>query len=149
MKLKKQLKVKSFRNKWEKLLLNFQLSNAQINSYIRDCFRDASITYAQYLVLKILKTANGPVNMLYIKKRIVENDSDISRLIVRLKTLGYVDKKPNPADKRHSEITITPEGLEQVELMNQTIHSIDEVFFNLSAKEVKQLNALLDKIRIT
>ena len=85
---------------------------------------------------------------MYIKKRIVENDSDISRLIVRLKTLGYVDKKPNPTDKRHSEITITPEGLEQVELMNQTIHSIDEVFFNLSAKEVKQLNLLLDKIRV-
>ena len=148
MKLKKRLKVKSFRNKWEKLLFNFQTSNAKINSYVRDCFREAPITYPQYLVLKILNSANKPVNMLYIKERIIENDSDISRLIVRLKDMGFVDKKPSPTDKRHAEITLTPEGLQQLEIMNQSIHSIDEVFFNLSSKEVKQLNMLLDKIRI-
>lgn len=148
MKLKKQLKVKSFRNKWEKTLFNFQLSNAKINSYIRDCFRDAPITYTQYLVLKMLKAAESPVNMLYIKERIIENDADISRLIVRLKDMGLVDKKPSPADKRHAEISITLYGSEQVDEMNRTIHSIDEVFFNLSAKEVKQLNQLLDKVRL-
>lgn len=148
MKLKKQLKVKSFRNKWEKLLLNFQSCNATINRYILDCFREAPITYSQYLVLKILAAADKPVNMLYIKERLIENDADISRLIVRLKDMKLVSKKPNPTDKRHAEISITAEGIEQLKEINQSIHSIDEVFFNLSAKEVKQLNALLDKVRM-
>lgn len=147
MKVKKVLKVDSFRNKWEKLLFNFQLANSNVNTYIRDCFRDSDITYAQYLVLKILVPCNDPVNVSYIKERILEKDSDVSRLVQRLVDLGLVTKTLNPSDKRHSEIAITAKGLEQFNQIESEIHSIDEVFFNLSPKEVKLLNELLDKIR--
>jgi DNA-binding MarR family transcriptional regulator len=148
MKLKKQLKVKFFRNKWEKTLLNFQLCNSNINAYIRDCFRESPITYTQYLVLKILQSAGEPVNMLFLKERLVDNDSDMSRLITRLQDMGLVTKKPNASDKRHSDIDITKAGIMQLEEINEGIHAIDEVFFNLSTKEVKQLNTLLDKVRL-
>ena len=148
MKLKKQLKVRTFRNKWEKLLLNFQLSNSNINAYIKDCFRDAPITYTQYTILNIITTADKPVNQLYIKKRIVDKDSDVSRLIARMLQLGIIVKKPNKEDKRHAEISVTPLGEQHPLDIKEKIHSVDKVFFNLSKKEVKQLNDLLDKVRL-
>ncbi|MFT5511770.1 MAG: DNA-binding MarR family transcriptional regulator [Bacteroidia bacterium] len=149
MKLKKQLKVKSFRNKWEKLLLNFQLCNTNINAYIRDCFREAPITYSQYTILNIITSAEEPVNQLYIKKRIIEHDSDVSRLIARMIQIGVISKKPSKLDKRHAEISITAYGQQQLLEIKEKIHSVDEVFFNLSGKEVKQLNELLDKVRLS
>jgi len=146
-KLKKVLRVDSFRNKWEKVLFNFQLANANVNKHIRDTFRNLEITYTQYLALKIVSEAEGPVNNAYIKKRIIDNDSDVSRLVNRLIQLGFLSKQAREDDKRHSEISITESGLEQVARVKKSMHSVDEVFYNLSAKEVKQLNLLLDKIR--
>lgn len=148
MKLKKLLKVKSFRNKWEKLLFNFQLANANLNQHVRDCFRDSMVTYQQYLVLKIIAQAeDDAVNNSYIKDRVVDKDSDISRLITRLQDLNLVRKSINASDKRHSEIRLTEEGLKVYQEIEDRVHTIDEVFFNLSSKEVKVLNGLLDKIR--
>lgn len=147
MKLKKFLKVKVFRNKWEKLLFNFQLANSNINTHIRDCFRDMEITYQQYLVLKIISEAEDGVNNAYIKERIIDRDSDVSRLLARLQQLDLVKKSINASDKRHSEIRLTPKGEQTFNEVNTRIYSVDEVFFNLSSKEVKELNALLDKIR--
>lgn len=136
-----------FRNKWEKLLFNFQLANSNINTHIRDCFRDMEITYQQYLVLKIISEAEDGVNNAYIKERIIDRDSDVSRLLARLQQLDLVKKSINASDKRHSEIRLTPKGEQTFNEVNTRIYSVDEVFFNLSSKEVKELNALLDKIR--
>ncbi len=147
MKLKKALKVKGFRNKWEKLFFNFQLTNVTINKFVRDCFRESSITYSQYMVLKILNDCEEPVNILYIKDRFIESDSDISRLVRRLVDLNLVSKTASPTDRRHSEISITVTGQEQFKDVQTRIHAIDEAFFNLNSKEVNQLNELLDKIR--
>ncbi len=147
MKLKKRLKVKEFRNKWEKLLFNFQLASSNINQHIRDCFRDAEITYQQYTVLKIINEADDVVNNSYIKRRVVDKDSDVSRLIKRLHDLKLITKSINASDKRHSEIRLSYDGKKALKLIEDRIHAVDEVFYNLSSKEVKQLNDLLDKVR--
>ncbi len=147
MKLKKLLKVKAFRNKWEKLLFNFQLANSNVNNHIRDCFRDSTVTYQQYLVLKIVYLADDAVNNSYIKERILDKDSDVSRLLKRLQDLKLVRKSINSSDKRHSEIRLTDEGAQVYKEIELKIHTVDEAFFNLSGKEVKILNGLLDKIR--
>ncbi|MBO6517612.1 MAG: MarR family transcriptional regulator [Bacteroidia bacterium] len=147
MKLKKLLKVKAFRNKWEKLLFNFQLANSNVNQHIRDCFRGSEVTYQQYLVLKIVFEADDAVNNSYIKQRILDRDSDVSRLLKRLLDMGLIRKSINASDKRHAEIRLTEKGVATYEEIAARIHTIDEVFFNLSSKEVKALNMLLDKIR--
>ena len=148
MKLKKLLKVKAFRNKWEKLLFNFQLANANINSHIRDSFKGTGVTYQQYLALKIIAQADGDVvNNSYIKRRMLDKDSDVSRLVQRLTDMKLVSKSIRATDKRHAEIRLTTSGLEKYQEIEDRIHQVDEVFFNLSSKEVKTLNDLLDKIR--
>ena len=147
MKLKKRLKVKEFRNKWEKLLFNFHLASSNINQHIRDCFRDAEITYQQYLVLKIIDSADDVVNNSYIKARVIDKDSDVSRLIKRLLDLNLITKSINATDKRHSEIRLSNDGQNALQQIEERIHAVDEVFYNLSSKEVKQLNELLDKVR--
>ena len=147
MKVKKVLQLDNFRNRWEKLFFNFQLTQSNINRYVKNCFKNAPITYQQYMVLSILSGANEPVNQAYVKERIVDKDSDVSRLIGRLVQLGYITKKLRPDDKRHALIELSDSGRAVHEQMLGQIHTIDEVFFNLSRAEVKQLNAILDKIR--
>ncbi|MCB9262149.1 MAG: hypothetical protein H6607_07220 [Flavobacteriales bacterium] len=147
MKLKKQLGIVKFRNKWEKTLLNFQLANARINLQIRDCFRDETITYNQYQVLKIVANSKQPATNTSIKNSIIDNDSDVSRLVSRLISMKLLSKTVDKDDKRFAHISLTQTGKETLQNIESKIHSLDEVFFNLSTKEATALNNLLSKIR--
>jgi len=148
MKLKKVLRKKSFRTSWEKLMLNFQLTNVRLNEHLKRFFADHGITYQQYNVLQVIaQSKKGKVNSLYIKSRIVEKDADVSRLLSRLVVRGLVIKTPKPTDKRQSLIELSEEGLALMESIEADIHLLDRFFYNLSRKEVKQLNGMLDRIR--
>jgi len=148
MKLKKVLRKKSFRTSWEKLMLNFQLTNVRLNEHLKNFFADHGITYQQYNVLRVIAQSKaGKVNSLYIKSRIVEKDADVSRLLSRLVTRGLVVKTPKPTDKRQSLIELSEEGVALMEKIESDIHMLDRFFYDLSRKEVKLLNGMLDRIR--
>lgn len=148
MKLKKELKIKEFRNNWEKLLLNFQLTDIKINTHLRESFKKFGITYQQYNVLRVISASKkGIVSNNYIKERMVQKDADISRLIVRLVSQGFVQKTPKKTDRRQSEVSLTEKGIELLASIEKEIHIVDRFFYDLSKKEAKTLNLILDKIR--
>jgi DNA-binding MarR family transcriptional regulator len=58
----------------------------------------------------------------------------IGRLIDELEELGYVERRPDPADRRAKLIFPTPRGLEQVRLG-------DEVVAEIEARHAKEVGA--------
>jgi DNA-binding MarR family transcriptional regulator len=60
-----------------------------------------------------------------------------------------VAKKPNRADKRLVDITITEAGLSQLQQLDERNNETDAIVSNLSKEEAVQLSSLLDKIRGT
>lgn len=147
VKIKKALGVDSFRNDWEKTTLNLQFTVNWLNQQMRSIYSDLQITYQQAQVLKIIGSSADAVNIETIKAKVTEKDADMSRMIQRLLQMKLITKRIKRTDRRQSEILLNETGrklLEQIEIKQM---EADKLLFNLSKKQLKQLNQLLDIVR--
>jgi DNA-binding MarR family transcriptional regulator len=107
------------------------------------------ITEQQYNVLRILRgfRSEAPLSIGFIKERMLDRDSDVSRLVDRLFNNGLVLRNEDKDDRRKKSVEITEKGLTLLNNMLQVELEGDKLLQNLTLEEVKQLNTLLDKIR--
>jgi DNA-binding MarR family transcriptional regulator len=107
------------------------------------------ITEQQYNVLRILRgfRSEAPLSIGFIKERMLDRDSDVSRLVDRLFNNGLVLRNEDKDDRRKKSVEITEKGLTLLNNMLQVELEGDKLLQNLNLEEVNQLNSLLDKIR--
>lgn len=147
-KLKTLLQVDGFRNDWEELQLNLMYSYHWLSGHLRTLYKDLEITPQQFQVLKIISGASPePVSIEWIKARVIEKDADMSRMINRLSAQKLIKRQVKRTDRRASEITLTELGTQLLDSAADFQQKSDQLFYNLSKKEAKQLNKLLNKIR--
>jgi MarR family transcriptional regulator, multiple gene regulator MgrA len=136
---------KPIENPYIEASIGIKLLNAQINHRQQELLEPYGITPTQFNVLRILRgQAPNACNLIVIKERIVGNNSDISRLIERLRKAGLVERVPNEADRRSVDVTITQRGLDMLERLKPLI---DEGWDlpNLTCDEARQLVVLIEK----
>ncbi len=138
-----------FRNEYHRGIINLIYTVNQLNYDFMQSLKKHKLTEAQYNVLRILRgfRSEGPLSIGFIKERMLDKNSDVSRIVDKLLEKGLVDRKENSIDRRQKDITITEKGLELLSQMDECEKKIDTLLQNLTVDEVKQLNALLDKIR--
>jgi len=107
------------------------------------------LTEQQYNILRVLRAASPDkhVSVNYLKERMLDKKSDVSRIVDRLFEKGYLKRKENPLDRRQKDISIAEKGLTLLEKMYGCEKSSDELLNKLTIEEVKELNKLLNKIR--
>ncbi|MBB5777211.1 MarR family winged helix-turn-helix transcriptional regulator [Nonomuraea jabiensis] len=99
-----------------------------------------------YAALVALREA-GPVSQAELSRRTGIYRSDMVAVINELAERGFVERTPDPADRRRNVITITPEGIEQVRRLQTLIADLqDELFAPLSQPEREQLSGLLTRL---
>lgn len=106
------------------------------------------ITHQQVIVLKILKEqypSNSTLNS--IRAKIVDQMTDVSRIVDRLILKGYVVKRTNSYDKRAAAVIITEKGLSLLKKINREVNYSSLLSERLTAEEASQLNVLLAKVR--
>jgi DNA-binding MarR family transcriptional regulator len=64
---------------------------------------------AGYLVLRTLE-ASGPLSTKALATALNLDASTVTRQITALESAGFVERRPDPIDRRSSAITLTPEG---------------------------------------
>lgn len=114
----------------------------------QDFFAPYGITPPQYNTLRILRGQYPKVcNLNVVKERIVDKNSDVSRLIERLRIGGFVTRVPNEKDRRAVDILITEKG---INLLKELDDKVDSVWHldTLSDEEAAQISALLEKILV-
>lgn len=72
--------------------------------------------------------------------------SDASRIVDKLISKGFVERKENKNDRRNVELLITEDGLKLLESLDYIDTSFEQLFKNLNKSEIEQLNKLLDKL---
>jgi len=77
----------------------------------------------------------------------LDNSSDVSRIVDKLVLKNYVKRTENEHDRRQKSILISEKGLELLDKMYSCEMKADTLLKNLSEDEVNELNRLLDKIR--
>ena len=128
--------------------MNIQFTAGWLGSQHTKTLRFFGISSQQYNVLRILKGQYPkPASLVLIRERMLDKESNASRLIDKLVIAEYVERIQCPNDRRQVEITITEKGIELLDKMNPKIDEISNCMKSLSEKEAETLNNLLDKLR--
>ncbi|MES2388380.1 MAG: MarR family transcriptional regulator [Bacteroidota bacterium] len=149
MELEKEIhQSKKFLHEKEKAAVNLMYTSNRHSEQMNEVFRRHSISSQQYNILRILKGQYPvPVSVKTIKERMLDRMSDVSRLVERLNTKGYILRKECPEDRRNVDILISDAGLEQLDIITPEVHARIEEVINLNTEELATLNFLLDKLR--
>jgi len=117
-----------FRNEYHKGLINLTYTAKQLSYEFFQSLKKYGLAEQQYNVLRILRgfRSEAPLSVGFIKERMLDKDSDVSRIIDRLFEKGFLNRTENPNDRRQKSDT----------LLN-----------NLTPEEINELNRILDKIR--
>jgi len=149
MKLEEAIKqAKPFACPYEKGVVNLMYTNGWLRSKMKTHFAKLDVTEKQYNILRILKGAGTPVSNTFIRARLLDQLSDVSRIIDRMYKKNLVQKTTSKKDKRLVDVSLTQAGLKILKSAENKKESIHAMLSNLTKTEVLQLNTLLDKIRL-
>jgi len=148
MRIEDELKS-SFISDNHKLIVNLLLTYNRLSEPFQDLLKAYDITGTQYNVLRILRGQKQvPASIGLIKERMIERNSDVSRVIDRLLKKKIIDRKENKLDRRQRDIIINQAGLDLLEKIDQHENRYSEINKTVTPEEVKLMNDLLDKLRL-
>jgi DNA-binding MarR family transcriptional regulator len=148
MRIEEEIKQPKFRNTHHKVAINLLYTAAWLGDKNKSFFKDFGITTQQFNILRILRGQHpNKISGAEIKDRMLDKNSDVSRLIDRLIAKELVTKSQCPNDKRAADVMITDGGLELLKKIDALMDQADVTAFNLTKEEASQLSDLLDKCR--
>lgn len=148
MKIEDEIKQAKFKNAFQKVAINLQFTAKWLEAEGNLFFKDFGITMQQFNILRILRGQNpNSISAAEIKHRMLDRNSDVSRLLDRLIDKKLVTKSQCESDKRATDVMITPTGLKLLAKIDDRLDEIDSKMLKLTAKEATLLSDLLDKCR--
>jgi DNA-binding MarR family transcriptional regulator len=149
MKIEEEIKQIRFRNPHQKAIINLIFTYNVLSSRMQDTLRSENITMQQFNILRILRGQYpNPATNNMVKERLLDKNSDVTRIIDRLIREGLVSRVNCVQDRRRVDITITDEGLNLLEKLDAKNDEMDALVHGLSESEAELVSDLLDKMRL-
>lgn len=147
MSIEEEIKQQKFKSHHQKAVINLIYTASWLQGKQQDFFKHFKITAQQFNILRILKGQSPKsISATEIKSRMLDRNSDVSRLLDRLVAKNLISKKTCPNDKRATDVSITETGIELLKTLDKYQNQIDGVL-SLTEEEAIQLSILLDKSR--
>jgi DNA-binding MarR family transcriptional regulator len=148
MKIEEEIKQKKFKSAEQKALINLIYTSNWLQAKQQDFFKSFGITGQQFNIMRILRGQHpNSISATEIKSRMLDRNSDVSRLLDRLMLKNLIAKSTCPSDKRATDVSITDEGLELLKVIEKKEKEGAAPVLALSDEEAEQLSNLLDKSR--
>ncbi len=148
MKIEDEIKQYKFPDIYQKVAVNLLFTSNWVATRHQEFFKPFGITTQQYNILRILRGQRpNAISGVEIKGRMLDRNSDISRLLERLLKKDLVTKCQSENDKRAANVSITQKGLDLLVSIDEKIIEFEKGQFNLTEAEATQLSQLLDKAR--
>ena len=113
-----------------------------------EILKPLDLSPTQFNVLRILRGQHPEASSIgLLKERMLDKNSDISRVVDRMLTKKLVVRKECKQDRRQKDILISQLGLDYLAKIDTHEKELDKKMQHLTLEEVAQLNNLLDKIR--
>ncbi len=110
-------------------------------------FKEYDITPQQYNALRILRGQHPkPATVGLIKERMIDRNSDASRIVERLRKAGHVERVTCENDRRAVDVIITEKGLALLKTLDPIVHTMNDPLKTLEKDEIADLNGMLDKL---
>jgi DNA-binding MarR family transcriptional regulator len=148
MKLSEEIKTSKFESETHKAILNVMFTGNWYSSEGGKFFKLHNLSSEQYNVLRILRGSN-PNNLCLkdITSRMLDKNSNTSRIIKKLELKKLIDIAGHETDKRFYQIGINKNGLQLLAQIDTEFKSANPHKSGLTENEAKILNDLLDKMR--
>ncbi len=148
--LEDEIKQKTFKSEKEKVLVNLIFTYNYFQHTFESLMNPFKITPQQYNILRILKGQYpNAISLKEIKNRMLDKNSDVSRVVERMRKKNILTRTTNPNNRRAVEIKITQQGITLLEKIAPQLENYHNTLVQLNDKELKLLNQLLDKLRNT
>ena len=147
MKIEEEIKQDKFQSVHHKAIINLLYTANWIQSKHQEFLKPFGITAQQFNILRIMRGQfPKSISASEIKSRMLDRNSDVSRLLDRLALKELISKSTCASDKRANDVCITDKGLDLLSRI-----SIDQKIFvsflKLSEEEAEKLSDLLDRSR--
>jgi len=149
MRLEEEIQQSKFKDEHHKLGVNIIYSAAWMSSINLKALKEFKLSIQQFNILRILKGRHPePATVKLLTERMIDKMSNASRLVEKLKQKGLVERTACPSDRRQVDIGITEKGINIISKASEIVEGeVKNSLSNLTNKEAKQLNDLLDKMR--
>jgi DNA-binding MarR family transcriptional regulator len=141
------IKQKKFTDEYQRAFIGMAYLSNTTDYIQQQFFKEYDITSQQYNALRILRGQHPkPATVGLIKERMIDRNSDASRIVERLRKAGYVERVTCENDRRAVDVVINDKGLALLKKIDPHINNIEEPLKMLDKDEVSLLNTLMDKM---
>lgn len=147
VKIEEEIQTRGFRNEYHKLHVNIIFSAWWLKSRLSASLKNFGLTPEQFNVLRIVRGQKEELCVKDITSRMLERNSNTTRIIDKLETKGLVERRTSSHDRREIRILLTTKGAELLAAIDAEWDTLDPVSLPLSEPEAKTLNNLLDRMR--
>lgn len=148
MKLEEALKTDRFKNESHKATLNILYTAYWFKTHLNSVMKTYGITAEQFNVMRILKGKHPEAMCVKdIGSRMLENNSNVPRIIDRLLLKKLVKRTTSKLDKRETLISLTNSGKEQLTQISEAVEMKTSDIIGLENEEAIQLNLLIERLR--
>ena len=148
MKLEEALQTTKFKNEIHKAGIHILYTAWWFKTIVSTHLKTFDLTHEQYNVLRILK-GKHPTKMCVkdIASRMIEKNSNVPRIIDRLKEKKLITRTQGSADARQTVIQLTKLGIDILASATQLLENDLSNTIALTNDEAASLNILLEKLR--
>ncbi len=148
MEISKEIKQTKFKNEYQKMLINILFTSGWLSSKHTCNLKPYGISTQQFNILRILRGQHPkPATVNLLIDRMLDKNSNASRLVEKLRIKKLVERAVCPEDRRAVNVIITQKGLNLLEELDKKDSAIFKELKNVSEKEATTINTLLDKLR--
>ncbi len=148
VKIEAEIKQEQFESSFHKMAVNLLFTSSWMADKHLQFLKPFGISQQQYNVLRILRGQYPePASISLLMDRMLDKNSNASRLVDKLLTKGLVERTVSSIDRRQKEVAITEKGLKLLTSIGAEFGTLMNSFTNLSETQAEELSDLLDLLR--
>lgn len=148
MNLEIEIGQNSFRNEYHKLLVNILYTGNWLQGKLAKNLKSYGITPQQYNILRILRGQHPrPAQVQLLQERMLDNMSNASRLVERLRVKDLVKRTICEKDRRAVDVEITESGLNLLGQLDDAEKEWLSWFETIGLEQANKANNILDTLR--
>lgn len=148
MGLEEDVKQTKFTNEHQKAMVNVLYTSSWLNNRNATYFKKYNISPEQFNVLRILRGSQpNPMRLADIAERMIEKNSNCTRLVEKLRQKELVDRQLCESNRRQVDISITFKGLKLLSEIDKDYDEWLSIQKSITKAEAIELNRILDKLR--
>jgi len=149
MGIRDELDIRGEINPHHEAVLNVLVTANRLLGTIEETLKNLDLTEPQFNVLSVLFSQIGqPISVSEIQKRMIQRQSNVTRIVDRLVDKGWVRRRTCPENRRKVDLTITEGGREVFRNARRRISAFHQALEQrIGGEEAQRLCTLLERFR--